>query len=226
MLKYEKGFGTIHDSEWFLPWNRWYLNAIETLLQNIDCRVTLPFYRSSRLTTTWQANPPWKDEPDWFGENSFGDCVNTGPFKSWNSTRRGCLKRDFNGIMPTALYISAIMTTNPTEFVEFSDTLMFVINNGPHVRIGGYTGGTMSQTFSSNAPEFLIHHAFIDQIWSRYQKLSKSHLNSYYNAFYGYSAMPYTVRNVLPSDVNDLKGVKYRSRMQSTLRSCNVEIAF
>jgi len=47
-----------------------------------------------------------------------------------------------------------------------------------HCRIGGNTG-TMCGIYSANAPEFLLHHAFTDKIWTDWQKKGSRYKNAY-----------------------------------------------
>ena len=48
-----------------------------------------------------------------------------------------------------------------------------------HCRIGGRRG-TMCSKYSANAPEFLLHHAFIDKVWADWQKKSTRHKTVYF----------------------------------------------
>ena len=48
-----------------------------------------------------------------------------------------------------------------------------------HCRIGG-KGGTMCTKLSANAPEFLLHHAFTDKLWSDWQKKGTRYKNTYF----------------------------------------------
>ncbi|KAJ7370850.1 hypothetical protein OS493_029394 [Desmophyllum pertusum] len=45
-----------------------------------------------------------------------------------------------------------------------------------HCRVGG----TMCDHNSANAPEFFLHHAFIDKIWADWQEKSSAHRNAYF----------------------------------------------
>ena len=68
----------LHTYPQFDPWHRWQLNALENLLLEIDCRVTVPY---------WDVGLGWKDfyklpmwNADAGGGNGTGEdlCVKTG----------------------------------------------------------------------------------------------------------------------------------------------------
>ena len=57
----------IHDSFQFLPWHRWYIREIESLMKEVDCRVTIPYWDWSLVSAD-----PWR--PDYlFGNGT--DCL-------------------------------------------------------------------------------------------------------------------------------------------------------
>lgn len=65
----------------------------------------------------------------------------------------------------------------PREFAEFELDLRANLHDTVHCRVGG----TMCAHNSANAPEFFLHHAFIDKIWADWQEKSTSHLYAYFD---------------------------------------------
>ena len=99
----------IHNKAQFLPWHRLFLLKFEKLLQEVDPRVTLPYWDwSLSHLSPWRSSTLdiWTSLPWGLGGN--GDnvthCVTTGPFASdkWQAAspdgKRSCLRRNFNGI--------------------------------------------------------------------------------------------------------------------------------
>lgn len=86
------------------------------------------------------------------------------------------------------------------KFTEFESTLRDTLHNNMHCRIGG-KGGTMCSKLSANAPEFLLHHAFVDKIWADWQKKETRYKNAYFGGiFYLYGISP----RLRPQNLMDL----------------------
>jgi len=206
LARHSTGFGTIHSTANFLPWHRWFAEEMEDLLQHVDCRVTLPWWDWSKKSAAPFVGSPFIDAPSWLGTNGVSGCVQDGPFDTsiWNPPNVACLNRQFSGTMPTSVQIASVLSTSSGAYSTFSDALETQIHNSPHVRIGG----TMVTGYSPDAPEFFMHHGFIDKLWNDWQKKSSAHLNAY--SFSLTSAMPYAM-GATPGDVNDLKesGIMY-----------------
>jgi hypothetical protein len=131
-------FGPIHTSEWFLPWHRWYAYAVEDILRNEDCRITLPWWRWSKKSTTWWTGPPFLDSDSWLGTDSEGSCVDDGPFafpgwvpSSGINPPGTCLVRDFQigSPMPLLTIISNVLNYSPTNYNSFSNALEGLVND-------------------------------------------------------------------------------------------------
>ena len=168
----------IHIPDVFLPWHRWYILQYENLLRRVDCKVTVPYWDWSVVATDPWSSSMWKPGKDSFGGNgdpNADDCVKDGPFKDsvWSYPfiyKRVCLRRIFNKtqeslIMPDTEAVDALMTYNTSEMTEFEDTLRDALHNTVHCQIGG----TMCETVAAYAPEFFLHHGFIDKLWWDWQ---------------------------------------------------------
>ena len=185
----------IHDVNHFLPWHRWFILQYENLLRKIDCRVTVPYWDWSLVSGNPWSNDIWKTGNDDFGGNGVpvGRCVNSGPFRSgvWSlpsSAGGGCLKRNFNGRVPDAIDVANLISEFfSSEFKDFEKLLREDFHDRVHCNIGG----TMCLPDAATAPEFFLHHGFIDKIWWDWQKRSNAQkFHSYFQHQNGY--MPST----------------------------------
>jgi tyrosinase len=191
-------FGSIHTTQWFLPWHRWYALELENLLRQVDCRITLPWWDWTKKTTTWQTNAPFLAASNWYGTNGWP--VTDGPFASpgWTTANGGgSLNRNFNGNMPAYSLLSTILGIASGSYSYFSDQLEG-LHGTPHMRISGH----MSSAESPRAPEFFLHHGMIDRMWGEWQKISPGHLAAY-GTFSPTATMPYAF-GTTPNHVLDL----------------------
>ena len=78
---------------------------------------------------------------------------------------------------PDIIAVHLAKGISPRNFDKFEMELRVGLHNEVHVRIGG----TMRFHNSANAPEFFLHHAFVDKIWADWQEKSTSHLHAYFN---------------------------------------------
>ncbi|KAJ7387500.1 hypothetical protein OS493_000830 [Desmophyllum pertusum] len=185
VTKHTKQFDSIHNSRQFLAWHRWYLLQIENILRKVDPIVTVPYWDWSLWSgAPWldQIMSFWSDAPWGFGSNGGRDgCVYSGEFgkDKWSLTNGGCLKRNFNGNPPDCIAVHKSLRTLAHKFTKFESTLRDTLHNNMHCRIGG-KGGTMCSKQSANAPEFLLHHAFTDKLWSDWQKKETRYKNAYF----------------------------------------------
>ena len=176
----------IHQLDFFLPWHRWFILQYENLLQQIDCRVTVPYWDWSLVGGSPFSSSVWNTGNNGFGGNGGpgGSCVNTGPFRQgvWSlpaSAGGGCLTRNFFGTAPDAIAVQNLISSNPnpSHFLNFEVMLRVQFHNVVHCRIGG----TMCTGDSASAPEFFLHHGFVDKIWWDWQKQSNAHkFNTYF----------------------------------------------
>ena len=48
IARHATSFASIHSSQFFLPWHRWFQMEMENLLQNVNCEVTIPWWDTSK----------------------------------------------------------------------------------------------------------------------------------------------------------------------------------
>jgi len=168
----------IHRFRFFLPWHRWYILDFENILREIDCRVTLPYWDWSLDPDDVWTSDVWNDdvcEHTGLGGNGAGGekgCVLTGPFAypNWTmtpSTGNACLSRRFVLLSkpPDCTSVQDVLDTTTEEFYDFHSGLEIMLHDSVHFLISG----TMNTKGSPNAPEFFLHHGFIDKIWGDWQ---------------------------------------------------------
>lgn len=107
-------------------------------------------------------------------------CVMNGSFRKghWYQTRKsggGCIKRSFK-YDKQPRDTKDIKKSVDSSFDDFEFNVRKVFHNEVHCLIGG----TMSKNTSSQAPEFWLHHAFLDKIWVQYQMRGDKERNEYY----------------------------------------------
>lgn len=228
IARHATNFATIHTSQYFLPWHRWFQMEMENLLQNVNCQVTMPWWDTAKNAGSPWGVSPWGASSDLLG--TAGACVTNGGFASpgWPNNAHGCLSRTLSGTLPTSVQESTVLAMSSGNYVAFTDALETQIHNTAHVRVGG----TMVQGWSPEAPEFFLHHGHVDKLWNDWQKKSNAHLNSY--SFSLAAAMPVAM-GATPAQFNDLKatGVMYVRTSASaaglghlTLGTCNLIIGF
>ena len=170
----------IHMKDFFLTWHRWFILQYENLLQQINCRVTVPYWDWTLVAANPFSSDFWESEPKGFGGNGSptGNCVKSGPFQEeeWSLIRSaggGCLKRNFKGRFADAITLASVSASNPDpkDFLKFEAQLRIIFHNDVYCRIGG----TMCSKDSAAAPEFFLHLAFIDKVWSDWQKKGTQH---------------------------------------------------
>ena len=178
----------LHEKENFLPWHRFYLLRFENLLRRVDCRVTIPYWDWARAAQSfWRSahiRDIWHPGPHGLGGDGAREtgCVRDGPFKqgSWfiaSQARFGCLTRRFvKNISPKDT--SYILDTLHSNFDTFESRMRDVL----HAEIHCLIGGTMCTNSSSQAPEFWLHHSFLDKLWAEFQARSPGHKYAYFPA--------------------------------------------
>lgn len=161
----------IHNMKHFLTWHRWYLLQYENLLRKVNCKVTLPYWDWSIAS-----GDPWGTGPEdlWYsgstglggdGDSANGGCVSNGPFATgaWQlvpAANPSCQRRRFIGYPPDSVAIAEMLDINPANFTDWEVCLRVNFHDTIHCLIGG----TMCSLDSSCAPEFFLHHAFIDKV--------------------------------------------------------------
>lgn len=124
--------------------------------------------------------------PGYFGLNNVrgSSCVADGAFASpaWTTTTGGCLRRDLD-MRATAASLAEYArlfadNPDPGDFFDFSRRLESGAGFHGHVHTR-IVGGTMSARSSANDPIFVLHHANVDKIWSRWQDMGKVHRKAF-----------------------------------------------
>lgn len=70
-----------------------------------------------------------------------------------------------------AVYLTQFHQPSAAGFNRFELNLRVNLHDTVHCRVGG----DMCTNSSANAPEFFLHHAFIDKIWANWQEYSERH---------------------------------------------------
>ena len=186
---YNSSFGTDAQSldyktSHFFVWSRYFMIEYENLLQEVDCRITIPYYDWSVFSMSPYSSPVWNDETG-FGKSSRPSdyCVDSGPFQVDQffltpSAGGGCLKREYKVMtFPSRSLIERdILTLHPSEFNKFQRGLQIFV----HTNIRCFIGGTLCTTHAANDPIFLLHLAMLDYIFDRWQSFSSDHLEARY----------------------------------------------
>ncbi|RKP14641.1 hypothetical protein BJ684DRAFT_1010, partial [Piptocephalis cylindrospora] len=166
-LRYQRD---IHGNPHFFPWHRQFTLDLERDLQRINPSVTVPYWDWS-LDAANPADSPVLQE-DMMGGNSFGQCLESGPFAGWQRPypSTGCLRRRYSqgsriGAFANPSIIN-VMTVRSTEYDEFRRSIEIGPHAGPHNGIGADMAGMQSPA----DPLFFLHHSFIDKIWHDWQR--------------------------------------------------------
>ena len=166
----------------FFPWNRFFLLQYEDLLQEVDCRVTIPYWDWTAVPMTPYMTPVWN--PD----SGFGDlarakdgCVENGPFRfdRFEIVGGGCLQREYRMQMfPSRAIVEQDLLTLPAEdFTQFHQFLQLFI----HINVRCFVGGQMCSDEPANDPAYILHLAQIDSIFSRWQAIDSQRASIYLN---------------------------------------------
>jgi tyrosinase len=161
-----------HNTAYFLPWHRGYLRTYEKALQAIDPSVCVPYWNWSVDSQAPEYSPVFTE--GYFGTNGGADgCVADGQFKGWqvNTPQPHCLKRKWKygdnlGAFHSYEGVNKIVTQS-SSYDSFRSRLESLAHPTPHINIGG----DMAEMYSPNDPIFWSHHAYIDYVWTQYQKI-------------------------------------------------------
>ncbi|MER5714662.1 tyrosinase family protein [Streptomyces sp. NPDC002132] len=196
----EGGLRTAHMAPSFLPWHRQFLLDLEKALRRVDSSVTIPYWDWTRDRSATSA--PWTD--DLLGGNGRRTDlqVTTGPFAystgNWTIkdgvTDRRFLTRDLGRARdPIELprksdldwaLADPVYDTAPWDSTSrrgFRNKLEGWGSGGGsaawrnHNRVHRWVGGVMVGGASVNDPVFWLHHAFIDLLWTRWQRRHRDH---------------------------------------------------
>ena len=147
--------------------------------------------RPGSAFNTTAARSIWSSEGSGLGGDGEGiySCVQTGPFRQdvWSivplppgiPTGPGprCLARMFFGTPPDAIAVQRVLDIPLGNFSDFELMLRVNLHDLVHCLIDG----TMCSLDSATAPEFFLHHGFVDKIWNDWQKKSESHKNVFFS---------------------------------------------
>lgn len=182
MAQYRESFDTLAQNtnpgvSQFFAWNRYFLLQYEALLQEVDCRVTIPYWDWTVLPMSPYLAAVWSPDSG-FGDSSRStdSCVENGPFRFdlFNVTPSaggGCLRREYRMQMyPTRAIVEQDLLTLPaSEFSRFHQFLQIFI----HINVRCFVGGQMCSPDAANDPAYLLHLAQIDSIFTRWQEIDQ-----------------------------------------------------
>ena len=163
---------TDHRVSQFFPWNRFFLLKYEDLLQDVDCRVTIPYWDWTALPMSPYLTPVWNPDSG-FGDSarSKDSCVENGPFRfdQFEIVGGGCLQRDYRMQMfPSRAIVEQDLLTLPADdYAQFHQFLQLFL----HVNVRCFVGGQMCSDQPANDPVYILHLAQIDTILSRWQNI-------------------------------------------------------
>ena len=75
-----------------------------------------------------------------------------------------------------AVYTTQLQDATDAGFHTFELNLRVNLHDTVHCRVGG----DMCTVTSANAPEFFLHHGFIDKIWANWQEYSEAHMRAHF----------------------------------------------
>ncbi len=176
-----------HGGPAFLPWHRYYLRHLELDLQEIDPSVTIPYWDWTRDRS--HARAPWTENLMGGNGRRRDGRVMTGPF-AYSSGNWPITVKDFPRqpefltrffapprLLPEGRQIRHILTRVPYDASPWNfgtnprESFRAALEMGPHNFVHGWVGGNMGSAASPNDPVFFLHHAMIDRIWAKWQKL-------------------------------------------------------
>ncbi|WMD08826.1 tyrosinase family protein [Streptomyces sp. FXY-T5] len=196
----EDGLRTAHMAPSFLPWHRQFLLDLEKALRRVDASVSVPYWDWTRDRTTTSA--PWTaDLLGGTGRRS-DRRVMTGPFAyaegNWTIkegvTDEEFLTRDLGRTrdpirLPTKAELERALKDPVYDASPWDSTAGKGFRNKlegwgsgrgsaswqNHNRVHRWVGGAMVGGASVNDPVFWLHHAFVDLVWSRWQRRHREH---------------------------------------------------
>lgn len=167
-------------------WNRYFLLEYENLLQEINCRITIPFYDWTVLPLNPYNSVVWNDDYGFGRTSSDSDyCMLSGPFDKDDyslipSAGGSCLKREYKKQkFPTRSLIERDVLTQPaSNFNQFYRYMQLYI----HTTVRCFVGGTMCTEDAANDPVFILHLAMLDYTYDRWQRFSEDRLRVRYSS--------------------------------------------
>ncbi|MFB8248858.1 tyrosinase family protein [Streptomyces sp. NPDC055952] len=196
----EDGLRTAHMAPSFLPWHRQFLLDLERALRRVDASVSVPYWdwtRNRSATAT-----PWTDDLLGGTGRRSDRRVMTGPFAyaegNWTIkegvTDEEYLTRDLGRArdpirLPTKSELEQALKDPVFDVSPWDSTVRKGFRNKlegwgsgrgsaswlNHNRVHRWVGGAMVGGASVNDPVFWMHHAFVDLVWSRWQRRHREH---------------------------------------------------
>uniref|UniRef100_UPI00358E89B8 uncharacterized protein isoform X2 n=1 Tax=Myxine glutinosa TaxID=7769 RepID=UPI00358E89B8 len=150
----------------FLPRNRAFLQHAERELRSISCNIAVPYFEWTIDAGSVQTSSVWQD--DIFGgdgEQEPTACVGGTFFEVPGATWSPCLRRRFNTSvsLPDAAHLGLALTEQ--SFESFSSRLALA-----SLLFRFWVGGHMATPLAAYDPIFLSHIAFLDRLWTLWQK--------------------------------------------------------
>lgn len=142
------------EKEIFLAFHRQFVFEMEQVMQDINPRISMPYWDSSEDQST--TSSLWDED--------FMGSFNT----NWGLGRR---LGQYNNL-PTPNQISSMLLM--TDFFEFSD---YFERQPPHSGAHRWVNGPMITSASPRDPIFYLHHAYVDKLWHDWEEL---HHTSFY----------------------------------------------
>lgn len=183
-----------HMSPSFLPWHRRYLLEFENALQAVDPGVSIPYWDWTQDNTP--AASLWAE--DFLGGNgrSSDRQVMTGPFAygegNWSistgATDDSFLRRNFGRpsgpvTLPSKADVERALRDPVYDAAPWNSVSTTGFRNriegwgisgkrgvANHNQVHRWIGGSMAGAASPNDPVFWLHHAYMDLLWTRWQK--------------------------------------------------------
>ncbi|TQE21243.1 tyrosinase family protein [Streptomyces ipomoeae] len=191
----EFGLRVAHMAPTFLPWHRRFLLDLEEALRRVDDSVTVPYWDWTRNRTTTAL--PWTEDLLGGTGRRPDRQVMTGPFAYRNGewtiqvgvTDAEFLTRDLGHprdpiALPTPWDLERALDDPVYDVAPWNSTSVKGFRNKlegwgsgrgavswrNHNRVHRWVGGHMVGGASVNDPVFWLHHAFVDLLWSRWQR--------------------------------------------------------
>ncbi|XP_063970830.1 kielin/chordin-like protein [Lytechinus pictus] len=169
---YMKHVMEAHSQASFLVWHRNFLREVERMLQDIDCRVALPYYDFTTDVGNLSHSIVW--QPNFFGGDGVGpgSCVPDHPFRSggqWDP----CLARQFQSTAQLPSKIDVAQAMSSTDFATFESCLQAIIGH-----VYSYIGGHIASSAAPYDPIFLALQSYVDMLFWRWQQMN-GNANSY-----------------------------------------------
>ena len=194
----ESGLRAAHMAPSFLPWHRRFLLDLERALRRVDESVTVPYWDWTRHRSA--TSMPWTDDLLGGTGRSSDRQVMTGPFAyrhgQW-TIKEGItdveyLMRDLGRrkdpiSLPSPEDLERALSDPVYDTAPWNSTSAKGFRNKlegwghgrgsaswlNHNRVHRWVGGHMLGAASVNDPVFWMHHAYVDLVWSRWQRRHK-----------------------------------------------------